>query len=121
MLEIPLNLRYDFSYTGNTMFFATAGISSYIRTSENCELLLQLVSESQWMKEFQYPNQPDYLFSAINLSVGVETGISNSLSLLIAPYMKIPSRNIGFGQVQLSSVGIDFALKFAPVISRKRK
>jgi hypothetical protein len=120
MLEIPLNLRYDFSYTGNTMFFATAGVSSYISTSENCNYYYNWFGR-EVSKGFQYSNQPDYLFSAINLSVGVETGISNSLSLLIAPYMKIPSRNIGFGQVELSSVGINFALKFAPVISRKRK
>jgi hypothetical protein len=52
--------------------------------------------------------------------MGAEAGISNSFSLLIAPYVKIPTRNIGFGQVSLSSVGIDFALRFAPVISRKR-
>jgi hypothetical protein len=57
----------------------------------------------------------------VNLSLGVETGISNNLSLLVAPYVKLPSRNIGFGQVSVSSVGINFALKFAPVISRQRR
>lgn len=120
MLEIPLNLRYDFSYTGNTMFFATAGVSSYVRTSENCNYYYSWFGR-EFSRGKEYPNQPNYMFSAINLSVGVETGISNSLSLLIAPYVKIPSRNIGFGQVELSSVGINFALKFAPVISRKRR
>jgi Outer membrane protein beta-barrel domain len=119
MLEIPLNLRYDFSVTGNTLFFATVGASSYLRTSENCNYYFDWFGR-QTSKGYQYSNQPGYLFSAIDLSVGVETGISNSLSLLIAPYMKIPSRNIGFGQVELSSVGINFALKFTPVLSRKR-
>jgi hypothetical protein len=119
MLEIPLNLRYDFSTTGNTLFFVSAGATSYLSTSENCSYYYNHLG-SQWMKEFQYPGHHGYLFSAIDLSVGVETGISNSLSLLIAPYMKLPSRNIGFGQVELSSFGINFALKFAPVLSRKR-
>jgi hypothetical protein len=118
MLEIPLNLRYDFSTTGNTLFFASVGTSSYLLTSENCSYYYNLFGRIG-SKEFQY-SKPDYLFSAINLSMGVETGISNSLSLLIAPYVKVPTGNIGFGQVQLSSFGIDFALKFAPVISRKR-
>ena len=35
MLEIPLNLRYDFSVTGNTLFFASMGLSSYLFASEN--------------------------------------------------------------------------------------
>jgi cytoskeletal protein RodZ len=120
MLEIPLNLRYDFSVTGSTLFFASAGVSSYLMTSENSNM---------YGNPWGYPSHqpcPDtgrhsYLFSAATLSLGVETGLSNSLSLLIAPYMKIPTRGVGFGQVQMSSVGINFALKFAPVISRKRK
>jgi opacity protein-like surface antigen len=120
MLEIPLNLRYDFSVTGSTLFFASAGVSSYLMTSENSGMY-----GSPWGSQ-TYLHCPDtgqhsYLFSAMNLSLGVETGLSNSLSLLIAPYMKIPTRGVGFGQVQMSSVGINLALKFAPVISRKRK
>jgi hypothetical protein len=119
MLEIPLNLRYDFSTTGNTLFFASVGASSYLFSSESCNYYYSYYGRPDY-KGFQYPGRPSYLFSAINLSVGVETGISNSLSLLIAPYMKVPSRNIGFGQIEMSSFGIDFALKFAPVLSRKR-
>ena len=120
MLEIPLNLRYDFSVTGSTLFFASAGVSSYLMTSENSSMY-----GDPWGYQSYQPcpatGEHSYLFSAVNLSLGVETGLSNSLSLLIAPYMKIPSRGVGFGQVQMSSVGINFALKFAPVISRKRK
>jgi hypothetical protein len=120
MLEIPLNLRYDFSVTGSTLFFASAGFSSYLLTNENCNYYFNWYGR-EVAKSFSYPNKNNYLFSSINLSLGVETGLSNSMSLLIAPYVKIPSRNIGFGQVQMNSVGINFALKFAPVISRKRK
>jgi len=120
MLEIPVNLRYDFSVAGSTLFFASAGFSSYLLTKENCNFYYNWYGRED-AKSFSYPNKNNYLLSSINLSLGVETGISNSMSLLIAPYIKIPSRNIGFGQVQMNSVGINFALKFAPVISRKRK
>jgi hypothetical protein len=119
MLEVPLNLRYDFSVTGNTLFFATAGLSSYLMTSENCNYYYQWFNQPR-TKSMHYSNQPDYLFSALDLSVGVEMGVSNTLSVLVAPYVKVPVRNIGFGQVELSSVGINFVLEFAPVLSRKR-
>ena len=120
MLEIPLNLRYDFSVAGSTLFFASAGFSSYLLTNENCNYYYNMFGRED-CRSFNYSNKNNYLLSSINLSLGVETGISNSMSLLIAPYVKIPSRNIGFGQVQMNSVGINFALKFAPVTSRKRK
>jgi hypothetical protein len=119
MLEIPLNLRYDFSVSGSTMFFASAGVSSYLMTTEHSGMYGD--SWGQPYRAWNVPGQHSTLFAAANLSLGVETGISNSLSLLIAPYMKIPTRGVGYGQVQMSSVGINFALKFSPVISRKRK
>ncbi len=119
MLEIPLNLRYDFSTAGSTLFFVSAGTSSYLFTNENCHYYYNFYNRPS-IKGFTYTSDPNNLFSTLNLSMGAEAGISNSFSLLIAPYVKIPTRNIGFGQVSLSSVGIDFALRFAPVISRKR-
>jgi hypothetical protein len=120
MLEIPLNLRYDFSVTGSTLFFVSSGISSYVLTSENNNYYFH--PPFQFRDQCRSLSSPDksYLFSALNLSMGVETGLSNSLSLLIAPYVKIPVRGIGIGQVQMSTVGINFSLRFAPVISRKR-
>lgn len=120
MLEIPLNLRYDFSVAGNTVFFASAGLSSYLFASENCNYYFDSFGR-QDCRGFDYPAKGNYLFSALNLSLGVEAGISNNLSLLVAPYMKIPTHNIGFGQIQMNSVGINFALKFTPVLSRKRR
>ena len=120
MLEIPINLRYDFSTTGNTLFFASVGTSSYFFTSENCGYYYNLYTQQTTEKNIIYTAKPD-LFTSVNLSMGFETGLSNSLSILIAPYLKMPVRNLGFGQVQLSSFGIDFALRFTPVLSRSRR
>jgi len=120
MLEIPLNLRYDFSVSGSTLFFATTGLSSYLFASENNNYYYHMpFNFRQVCTPISNPTS-NYLFSSLNLSMGVETGLSNSLSLLIAPYMKVPVRKIGVGQVDMNTVGINFVLKFAPVISRKR-
>jgi hypothetical protein len=121
MLEIPLNLRYDFTFTGSTMFFVSGGLSSYLLASQNNNYYYHTIwnPRSSECMPVSSPGK-SYLFSALNLQVGVETGLSNSLSLLIAPYMKIPVRGVGIGQMQLSTVGINFALRYAPVISRKR-
>jgi hypothetical protein len=120
MLEIPLNLRYDFSIAGNTVFFASVGASSYLLSKENCSYYYYFFGREAYRK-FTYPVHHSPLFSVINLSMGVEAGISNSFSFLVAPYMKIPTSSIGFGQIQMNSIGVDFGLKYTPVLKRKRK
>ena len=120
MMEIPLNLRYDFSVAGSTLFFISGGVSSYLMTSENANLYWQHFNVEVCSSMVHLPIQSTNLLSCINLSAGVETGLSNSLSLVIAPYMKLPTQRLGLGQVQMNSVGINFALKWSPVTSRKR-
>jgi hypothetical protein len=122
MLEVPLNLRYDFSAVGNTLFFFSAGESSYLFIQQHSTYYFPTPYNPRYLtsKGFAYAHQPSDFFATLNLSMGVEMGISNSLSALISPYVKIPTRGIGVGQVQLSSFGLDFALRFAPVLSRKR-
>jgi len=120
MLEIPINLRYDFSVTpGGTSFFATIGASSYLFGQENCNYYYDFFG-SEACRKFQYSNTPNGLFASFNLSLGVETKLNNSLYALIAPYMKLPTGDMGFGKVRMSSVGINFAIRFTPVLSRKR-
>ena len=121
MMEIPLNLRYDFSVAGNTLFFISAGSSSYLMTSENANLYWRHLSRDVCSSVDHLPSHATNLFSTVNLSAGVETGLSNSLSLLVAPYMKLPTKKLGIGQVQMNSVGIDFTFKWSPVTSRKRR
>ncbi len=117
--EIPLALRYDFSVTGNTIFFISGGASSYMLTHENCNYYFDLFGRTA-REEFKYGAHNLSLFSTVDLSMGVETGLSNSLSFLVAPYMKLPTTGLGFGKVEMNSVGIDFALKYTPVLKRKR-
>ncbi|MDO6429827.1 outer membrane beta-barrel protein [Flavitalea sp. BT771] len=119
MLEIPLNLRYDFSVTGNTVFFASGGVSTYLFGSERNKYYFDFFGR-EVCREFQYTNKQGILSSA-NLSLGVETGISNDFSIMVAPYMKLPLSDLGFGRVRMSSVGINVGLRYSPVLSRKRK
>ncbi|MHA4810535.1 porin family protein [Flavitalea flava] len=121
MLEIPLNIRYDFSVVNNTTFFVSGGVSSYLGTSEKANYYYDFFG-IETCRPFEYQLNKPYLFSAANLSLGVETGISNDLSIQVAPYMKLPlsGSGVGFGQVRMSSIGISFSLKYAPVLSRKR-
>ena len=121
MLEVPINLRYDFSITGNTIFFASGGLSSYLFGKERSNYYyFNTFFGKEMCREFQYNIQSSFLSTA-NLSLGVETGISNSLSIQVAPYIKLPVSDLGFGRIRMNSVGINVALRYSPVISRKRQ
>jgi len=119
MLEIPLSLRYDFSITGNTIFFASGGLSTYLFGKEDAKYFYEMFRQ-EVCREIQYNNKSSF-FSTANLSLGVETGISNSLSIQVAPYIKLPVSDLGFGRIRMNSVGINVALRYSPVISRKRQ
>jgi hypothetical protein len=120
LFEIPLNLRYDFSIAGNTSFFVSGGISSYLLRNENCDYYFDLFGRTVY-EEFKYGHHQNSLFSTVNLSMGVETGLTNSLSLLIAPYIKMPTAGLGFGRMEMNSVGVEFGLKYSPILRRKRR
>ncbi|MBS1934457.1 MAG: outer membrane beta-barrel protein [Bacteroidetes bacterium] len=125
MYEIPLNLRFDFNKTGNTSFFVNAGASSYITSKQDFKFYLHSnnvnpLGFSRWQYN-TYNNKQSYLFSALNLSFGFESRLSNVISLQVEPYMKLPLSGVGFGNVNLSSYGINTAIKFAPLLKRSRK
>jgi hypothetical protein len=121
MLEVPVNLRWDFNTSDNSLFFVGVGTSSYLFTRQNCSYYYNGYNpRTLSSKEISYYNQPSDLFASLNFSAGAEFGLSNSLSVLFGGYVKMPTRGIGFGQVDLTSVGLTFGIHYAPVISRKR-
>lgn len=109
VLDVPLNLRYDFFLQNRHRFFVSTGLSSF------------------WMKEENYTykfnwNLPDtsrdvydqnrHLFSIWNISAGYERQLGNRLSLQVAPFVKLPLSGVGYGRVKLTSTGILFSLQY---------
>ncbi len=120
MIELPLNLRYDFSADGNTTFFVNGGLSSYFMLDQSNDYFCHdYVGAQRWIKQTDGQNQ-NYWFSMLNLSLGFETFLQKNISLQIDPYVKVPLRNIGVGNMRLSSYGINIGIKYSPVLKRSR-
>ena len=120
LIELPLNLRYDFSADGNTTFFVNGGISSYFLLDQSNDYFCHdYVGAQRWIKQTDGQNQ-NYWFSMLNLSLGFETFLQKNISLQIDPYLKVPLRNIGVGNMRLSSYGINIGIKYSPVLKRSR-
>ncbi len=105
MLEIPLDLRYDFALANNHSFFAKAGLSSYL-----------FMRDSYSFKTMNYPefnksyNAPSNVFSILQLSAGYERTIGGNTNIRVEPYVKIPLQGVGTGDMPISSVGIYFGI-----------
>lgn len=111
MWDIPLNLRYDFSVKPGRRTFVSAGISSYLMTREDYDYYYTY-NGYRGSKNWNTDSNSNYLFSVINLSVGREWQIGKKLSLQAEPYLKMPVRGIGNGNIRLNSYGVLLGLKY---------
>jgi hypothetical protein len=110
MLEIPLTLRYDFGRIGKASFFVDGGFSSYLMKKEAYTYYWKGGRTSG----ATYNTNKNYLFSIVTLSAGVEESLCKRLSIQAEPFVKLPLTGIGHGNIQLSSYGISFTLRYTP-------
>ncbi|HSZ86782.1 MAG TPA: hypothetical protein VK787_12185 [Puia sp.] len=135
VIDIPLNIRYNYFSDENSIFFVNAGFSSYLMSKQNVSLYCQPKNNYVSNLSLQYPAQgrwippspstppenKSYLFSVLNLSAGFETSLGNNFSFQFEPYVKLPVKGIGYGKVNMTSYGVNFSLKYAPVLKRGRR
>jgi Outer membrane protein beta-barrel domain len=109
MLEIPLNVRYNFSTGPRMKWFATAGLSTYLMSRENYNYQVEynwVTEDSMW--NIHKPSQ--YWFSIVNLSAGFEQRVGKIGSLRLEPYVRIPLSGIGTGKLPIVSGGLNIGL-----------
>ena len=126
MWEIPLTIRYDFNKIGQTLFFVNGGLSSYLMRKENYTYYGHYYSSPGWPTyngawPKSYNNHENYWFSMIDFSAGAEARLSKSFTLQVEPFVKIPLQGVGMGKLDLSSYGMMFSLRYAPVLGKSRK
>lgn len=105
MVEIPVNLRYDFSIKQKHSWFVSGGLSSYLMNNEDYVILYQRYNQT-YSKNYEYIKSSKDWFSIINLSVGYQKALGTHTNLSIAPYIKLPLQGIGIANLPVSSTGI---------------
>jgi hypothetical protein len=111
MIDIPLNLRYNLISKEKNKVFVSAGASTYFVLKE----------DYYFHYENEDPDLPDhwgtekmtvYPFGIINLSFGYEYQFSRKSGIQIEPFIKIPTTGIGWGNVDLHTMGVYFMYKY---------
>lgn len=113
MWEVPLLIRYSFVNKTNHRFFVSTGLSSYFMTKESYDYYYPF-NNRIIMRNGTYNSREKYFLSIAHLSAGIEQHVGKNLSMLIEPYAKIPVSGIGFGNIKLSSLGVNLALQYRP-------
>jgi hypothetical protein len=121
MWEIPVNVRYDFSYNDKRRWFASTGLSTYLMDKEYYDIYFTYNGNPNYPP---YPYDSDsnsnYFFSIWNLSAGMERFLGKHFSIQAEPYLKIPLKGLGAGTMRMTSYGVLFTLKYKPVFNSKR-
>lgn len=122
--EIPVSLGYHFGARKNHSWFASATLSSYLMKRETYNYSYKT---SAWgtvqQREWSLYNSNQHLFSVLGISGGYQRKITNRISFIAEPYLRMPVNGVGYGKVKLNSAGVLFSLAVEPAafILRKQK
>ncbi|MEX0769856.1 MAG: hypothetical protein WD035_03930 [Balneolaceae bacterium] len=104
LLDIPVSLKYDFMNFDRSRFFATAGVSSYIMLNEEYDFNYQ-GDDTGLMQRWSGKTGTGHWISNASFSVGYELDIHRNWSLRAEPFLKVPLNEVGWGNVNLYSMG----------------
>ena len=109
MYEIPLNVRFTFATGEKSSWYANAGMSSYIMKKQKYDYSYKYYGQ-YGERNWTYRKTTADWFSIIHLGVGYERPVGVLGTLRVEPYVKIPSRGIGIGDLPVTSVGVNIGL-----------
>lgn len=114
MFDIPLNVRFDVSQKTKSRWFVGAGLTSYVMKNEKYIYNYENPNSSwiKWREWEGVSQKKPFYASTLNFSIGFEQQFFRRLSIQAEPFIKTPLKKIGFGQVNLSTIGVLVSAKY---------
>ena len=117
MWEVPLLARYTFNPGAKSAFFVSTGLSSYFMKKQDYNYTFKnmgVSGTSAWTNDSSF----NHVFSILHLSAGFEKQLGRHMNWQIEPYAKIPLGGVGFGNIKLSSFGINLSVQYRHPVKR---
>lgn len=111
MIDIPLNLRYNFFIRGKHQIFISAGTSTYFVLKEDYYFHYEQ-DDPELPTHWGTEKTTIYPFGIINFSAGYQYMLGRKSALQVEPFIKIPTTGIGWGNVDLHTLGVYFMYKY---------
>ena len=108
LIEIPLQVKYDFGVRAKHNFFSTAGFSSYMIILEKNQYNMMNNGVEEQMNG-EYTDRKNYVAGSFNLSAGYELP-AGKFRMRFEPFTQIPLKGMGIGKLPLTSFGFRIAI-----------
>lgn len=111
VLDVPVLLSYRFYRKRTISLNASAGLGSYFILDENYEFSFSKNNpgaDTYWYTD----DNSEVWFGVANLALRLSLQTSPTTSFNIEPYFKIPLKQMGWGNVNLSGMGLSFSLLY---------
>ncbi|WP_276503036.1 hypothetical protein [Terrimonas pollutisoli] len=116
--EIPVSVVYNFTPGKKHSWFVSGGLSSYLMKKEAYDYYYKNSWGQPQLYHRTYKNENSHFFSVLNLSGGYRYSVSDRVSLMGEPYVKVPVSGVGYGKVKLNSGGIMFTVSVKPFLKK---
>lgn len=107
MIELPVNVKYNFSMN----WYGKAGLASYLMKNEDYKYVYYYGNSGTYADHYKnYATNSTSLFSHITIAGGYEHKLGRLAEIRVEPYLKIPVRKMGVGDLPLFSSGVHLGL-----------
>jgi len=111
VIDVPVLLSYRFLQRRIFSFTASAGLGSYFLLDEKYEFSFSQDNPGA-ATEWETKDNSNMLFNIANFAIGMEMQSSRRTSIAIEPYLKVPLKQMGWGKVNLSGMGLSLSVKY---------
>ncbi|HEY1113043.1 MAG TPA: hypothetical protein VGE66_05760 [Chitinophagaceae bacterium] len=105
IFEAPLNVKYNI-LAGRHRLFTTAGVSSYFIRKESLGVDYNFNGQVGYENRV-YSDVSKHWLSVANFSLGYSCKLGSFGSLRVEPYVKLPLRDLGVGNMRVTSTGLN--------------
>jgi len=109
MIEVPVTVRYNFRRSSKGNLSVSGGLSSYIMKRENYDYTIER-NGVQYPRNAGYKNSSTDMFAVANAGFAYNRNIGKKTILRVEPYIKIPVKGVGIGDLPIMSTGINIAV-----------
>jgi hypothetical protein len=107
MIELPIVLKYDFGFKKAHNWFATAGVSSFLMKQEDYAYdYYYTTSGTTHTYSKTYENESKDWAAVLQISGGYMRSIPFGMNLRVEPFIQIPLKGAGYGNLPLTSAGL---------------
>lgn len=112
LVEVPVTVQYNFVQKRKFSLFVAPGFSSYFINNEKYEMVFRTFFGEEKRMLVSQQSYAD-IFSIFHLSGGLQYKFSNTASVTLEPYLKLPLTGIGKGSLPVTSSGIYVSIVYS--------